>query len=428
LQQQGVKGMEGHPETRIFPFLSRILGKRIYDPEGRKIGKIADIVVQLVEPYPIVTGVLISYGSGRPLSLLSWQAIREAGDNFTAPSFTTSPATELELAEGSFLLKDAMLDKQVVDTNGAKIRRVNDLQFLKVGDTLYLVHVDVGFRGLMRRVGLEKCMDVVFQSLFDYILADQLIPWKFVQPLSTPDLLRLNVTQSRLSQLHPADLADIIEDLDIHRRAAVFQSLDAEMAAETLEETDPKIQVSLIENMNPADASDIIEEMSLSEAADLLGDLPDEMAEGILNEMEKDIAADVKELLTHPEEKAGGLMTTSFIQFTPSTTVGEAMEFIRREASDIDFIYYIYVVDGDENLLGMISLKELLVAPPGQTLDNIMDTRIVSVSIDEEKEEIAQSFAKYGIMALPVLDDENRIHGVIIFKNLLEIVAPQLGK
>jgi Mg/Co/Ni transporter MgtE len=180
--------------------------------------------------------------------------------------------------------------------------------------------------------------------------------------------------------------------------------------------------------MSPADASDIIEEMSLSEAADLLGDLPGEMAEGILKEMEKDMAEDVKELLTHPEEKAGGLMTTSFLQFSPSVTVGEAMDFIRKEAEDIDFIYYLYVVDSDERLLGMISLKELLSAPFQQTLGNLMDTRVVSVYIDEEKEEIANIFAKYGIMAIPVTDKAERIEGVIIFKNLLDLVAPELGK
>ncbi|MDO9585471.1 MAG: CBS domain-containing protein [Syntrophales bacterium] len=420
--------MEGRHESQVFLFLSQILGKKIYDPEGRKLGKISDIAVRRVEPYPVVTHVLVNAGGKRAVSLIPWQTIAEAGEKFLASSPVPFSAYEPEFAEGSFLLKGALLDKQVVDTNGAKIRRVNDLQFLKVDGLLYLVHVDVGFRGLMRRVGLEKYMDILFQWLFDYTLSGQLIPWKFVQPLSAPDLLRLNIAQSRLSQLHPADLADIIEDLDIHQRAAVFQSLDAETAAETLEETDPKIQVSLIEGMNPADASDIIEEMSLSEAADLLGDLSGEMAEGILKEMEQDIAEYVKELLTHPEEKAGGMMTTSFLQFPPATTAGEAMEIVRREAEDMDFIYYLYVVDEEEHLLGSLSLRELLVAPPGEILGNLMDTRVISVSLDEEKEEIARNFAKYGIMALPVLDETNRINGVIIFKNLLEVVAPQLGK
>jgi len=152
--------------------------------------------------------------------------------------------------KGEVLLKDALLDKQVVDTDGAKIRRVNDLQFLKTRHGLHLVHVDVGFRGLIRRVGLIRVFDAVFQGLFDYKLTNHFIPWKFTQPLSSPDLLQLNIAQSRLSQIHPADLADILEELDIKQRSAVFQALDVETAAEQLEETDPKIQVSLINDLN----------------------------------------------------------------------------------------------------------------------------------------------------------------------------------
>jgi magnesium transporter len=420
--------MELQPELQIFLFLSNILGKTIRDAQGRELGKIADIAVQLVEPYPIVTDVLISGKKGKPAFFLPCGAIAEMGGNIWTCSLTSLTDHGSGDKKVTFLLKEALLDKQVVDTNGAKIRRVNDLQFLKVNSSFYLVHVDVGFRGLMRRVGMEKLMDILLQGLFDYTLPDQLVPWKFVQPLSDPDLLRLNITQSRLSLLHPADLADIIEDLDVNKRAAVFQSLDTETAAETLEETDPKIQVSLIESMDPAEASDIIEEMPLSEAADLLGDLSEEMAEDILKEMEEDMAEDVKELLTHPEEKAGGLMTTSFLKLPPSATVGEAMDFIRKEAEDMDFIYYLYVIDEKDRLLGMISLRELLVTTAGESLGNLMDIRVISVTLDEEKEEIAQIFAKYGIMALPVVDQDNRIHGVIIFKNLLEVVAPQLGK
>ncbi len=421
--------MEGYDKTQIFIFLSKMLGKTAYDAQGRKLGTVVDVLVHLVEPYPVVTNLLVQVGGRRAKAILiPWQEVIATEGKFMTRSFVPVSDHDPIFPEGSLLLKDTLLDKQVVDTNGAKIRRVNDLQFLKAHESLYLVHVDVGFRGLMRRIGLEKPMDFMFEGLFDYKLADQLISWKFVQPLSSPDLLQLNIAQSRLSQLHPADLADIIEDLDIHQRAAVFQSLDRETAAEILEETDPKIQVSLIAGLNHADASDIIEEMSLSEAADLLGDLPDEMAKGILNEMEKDMADDVKELLTHPEEKAGGLMTTSFLHLPPAATVGEALELVRMEAEDVDFIYYLYVVDEEEQLLGMVSLRDLFVAPPQETLGTLMDTRIVSVSIDEDKEAIAQNFAKYGLMALPVLDEDDRISGVIIFKNLLEVVAPHLGR
>jgi Mg/Co/Ni transporter MgtE len=240
--------------------------------------------------------------------------------------------------------------------------------------------------------------------------------------------LRLNIAQNRLSQIHPADLADILEDLDIRQRAAVFQALDKETAAETLEETDPKIQVSLITDLNSAQASDIIEEMSLSEATDLLADLPKAKAEGILKEMEKDIAEDVKELLTHPEKEAGGMMTTSFLSFRPRVTVSQAMENIRKEGEDVDMFYYVYITDEEEHLLGVVALRDLLLASPDTILTDIMDTRVISVKLDDKDETIADHFAKYGVTAIPVVDDEDKLQGIIMFKNLLEVVAPHLGQ
>lgn len=421
--------MVANSEPQVFLFLSQILGKKIVDREGRPIGKVLDLLANLeTEPYPIVTHILVKWNGGEESYLLTWHKLGEGENDLVADIVSKDDFREPVIQEGEVMLKESLLDKQIVDTDGAKIRRVNDLQFLRAHNSLHLVHVDVGFRGLMRRVGLEKSMDIFLRGLLDYSLDDQFISWKFVQPLSTRDLLRLRIAQNRLAQLHPADLADIIEDLDIHKRAAIFQSLDVETAAETLEETDPKIQVSLIKDMNIEEASDIIEEMSLSEATDLLGDLPKDKAEDILMEMERDMAEDVKELLAHPEETAGGLMTTSFLSFPPSITAGEALECIRKEAEDMDFVYYLYVTDDEEHLLGMLSLRELLVAPTETTLSDLMDTRVVSVSLDEEKEKIAEQFAKYGIMAIPVVDETDRINGVIIFKNLLEVVAPLLGK
>jgi len=417
-----------HSSPQVFLFLSQILGKTIVDLEGRPWGRVSDLAVAIADLYPAVTGVF-SYPVGKKtLRRFPWKKIAEVGNKLVVDSLAPNDQAEGVLGEGELLLKDSLLDKQIVDTHGAKILRVNDLHLLQVNRNLRLVHVDVGLRGLMRRVGLDKAMDKFFQWFFDYHLSDHLIPWRYVQPLSSSDLLRLKITQNRLSQLHPADLADIIEDLDIHKRSEVFQSLDVETAAETLEETDPKIQVRLIESLHPARASDIIEEMSPSEAADLLGDLPKDKAEGILKEMEKEMAEDVKELLVHPEEKAGGLMTTSFPSLPPQATVQEALNLLRREAESLDLIYYLYVADEEGQLFGVISLRGLLMANPQASLADLMDARVVHVGLEEEKEEIASLFAKYGFKAIPVVDEGNRIKGVITFKNLLEVVAPELGK
>ena len=420
--------MAVNSSPQVFLFLSQILRKKIIDPMGRPQGRVSDLVVSIADLYPPVTGVLFLPPGKKLPSRFPWQRITEVGDRLVVQPLTPEDQVEATVGEGELLLKDSLLDKQIVDTHGAKILRVNDLHLLKVNRNLRLVHVDVGLRGLMRRVGLERAMDNFFQWFLDYHLSDHLIPWRFVQPLSSPDLLRLKITQNRFSQLHPADLADIIEELDIHKSSEVFQSLDVETAAETLEETDPKIQVRLIENLNTAQASDIIEEMSPSEAADLLGDLPKDKAEGILKEMEKEMAEDVKELLVHPEEKAGGLMTTSFPSLPAQATVKEALDLLRQQAENLDLIYYVYVTDEEGHLFGVTSLRGLLMANPQATLSDLMDARVVSVSLEEEKEEIANLFAKYGFKAIPVADEANRIKGVITFKNLLEVVAPQLGK
>ncbi len=420
--------MPATSDPQVFLFLSWILNREIFDAEGRVLGRIGDLMAVLSEPYPVVTDALVRRSDRRESLLLSWRKIREEGGRYVAADAVPADWRSPAMRNGDILLREALLDKQVVDTDGAKIRRVNDLQFLKIRGGLHLVHVDVGFRGLMRRVGLEKAVDKLLMSLFDYTLPDQFISWKFIQPISTPDLLRLKIAQDRLSQLHPADLADIIEELNVHQRTAVFQTLDVEMAAETLEETDPKIQVKVIEDMPPASASDIIEEMSLSEATDLIGELSKDKAEVILKEMEKESAEDIKELLAHPEEKAGGLMTTSFIRFAPNTTAADALAHLRREAEEVELIYYAYVVDSEDHLLGAIGLRDLLVASDQCKVDELMDTRIVTVGLDADKSEIADHFAKYGIIAIPVVDKDGKIEGVIDFKNLLEAVAPELGK
>lgn len=415
-------------EPQVFIFLSQILGRNITGASGETLGSVYDLTAQFVEPYPIVTGIIMRSARKENPVVLSWKDVLDMDQAISVAVTSVRDLSLLDLQDGELLLKDALLDKQVVDTDGAKIRRVNDLHFLKTRHGLHLVHVDVGFRGLLRRVGFVKIFDVILNALFDYKLSDHLIPWKFTQPLSSPDLLRLNIAQSRLSQIHPADLADILEELDIKQRSAVFQALDVETAAETLEETDPKIQVSLINELNSEKASDIIEEMTLSEAADLIGDLPKAKAEVILKEMEKDIAEDVKELLAHPEREAGGMMTTSYLSFSPQTTVQDALDKFRKEADGVDVVYYVYITDEDERLLGVISLRNLILSGAEQKLGDIMDERVVSVKLDDNHDTIAEQFAKYALTAIPVVDEEEKMQGAIIFKNLLEVIAPQLGK
>ena len=409
-----------------FYFFSDFVNRPVFGPSGRKIAKLSDLVAERAEPYPMIIGLMVRT-QGRGRQYVSWDRISRMEPRITVsgedPSAGPAPLPPKDIV----LLREAVMDKQIVDTFGAKVVRVNDLHFLRMNDHLRLVHVDVGFRGLMRRVGGEKMMDRALQWLFSYTLPNQFISWKYVQLLSGSDLLQLSVSQKKLSHLHPADLADIMEDLTARERSAVFHALDPETAADTLEEIDPKIQKSLIEEIPVEKASDIVEEMSQDDAADLLGDLSEDKAEEILEGMEKEKAEDLRELLEHSDETAGGLMTTEFLSLSPEVTVEAALARLKAEASDLDILDYIYVVDPEGMLLGVVSIRDLFTSQAKQRLSEIQSQRLVTVKLEDDQKEVVDVFAKYGFRALPVVDEQNHLKGVIGFQSVLEVVVPEAG-
>ena len=408
-----------------FYFFSDFLNRKVYQSSTQRVGKIVDLVAERAEPYPMIIGIMVQTKGKR--FYLPWEKIVRIEPQITLsekePLVLKSSLPEKDIV----LLREEVMDKQIVDTFGAKVVRVNDLHFLRVDSRLRLVHVDVGFRGLMRRVGWEKMVDQALRWLFSYDLPNQFISWKYVQVLSGSDLLQLSVSQKKLSHLHPADLADIIEDLSGRERSAIFHALDAETAAEALEEIDPKIQKALIETIPVEKASDIVEEMSPSDAVDLLADLTEERAEEILEGMEQEKAEDLRELLVHPDETAGGLMTSAYLSLTPEVTVETAISRLRQEAPNLDIIDYIYVVDVEEVLQGVISIRDLLTAQSHQTLSELQPPRVVSVKLDEDQNEVVEAFAKYGFRALPVVDEENHLRGIIGFRSVLDVLAPDAG-
>ncbi len=410
---------------RDFYFFSEFLNRKVYDHSGQRFGKISDLVAERTEPYPMIIGIMVR--RGRKKTYLPWEKLSQIEPRLIL-SNQTLLNQEISLpGKDIILLREEVMDKQIVDTFGAKVVRVNDLHFLCVDSRLRLVHVDVGFRGLMRRVGWEKLVDRALQWFFSYVLPNQFISWKYVQLLSGSDLLQLSVSQKKLSHLHPADLADIIEDLSSRERSAIFHALDAETAAETLEEINPKIQKALIETIPVEKASDIVEEMSPSDAADLLGDLPEERAEEILEGMEQERAEDLRELLIHPDETAGGLMTTAYLSLTPEMTVETAITRLKLEASNLDIIDYIFIVDEGGILQGVVSIRDLLTAHSQQTLGEIQPARVVSVKLHEDQHEVVEAFVKYGFRALPVVDEEGHLKGVIGFRSVLDVLAPEAG-
>ncbi len=417
------------PEHDQSYYLSELLGRRVLaEPPGRILGRVEDLVADARLAVPPIIGLVVA-GPNRSRSFLPWSRVLAITEKaFIVAHGGDQPLPEVALSPGEMLLKDQLLDKQIVDTAGAKVVRVNDLQLRPRMGAMVLTGVDVGLRGLMRRVGLQKATEAVLRWVFSYQLGDNLIKWHLVQTVGSEHILKLKLSQARLSRLHPADLADILEDLDPSTRARVFQALGTELAADILEEAEPKVQVALIKDLPDEEASDILEEMSADEDADVLQGLDKNRAETLLQEMEQEQATQVRCLLDHDKETAGGLMTSDFLGLPPQETAGHALEVLREETPDLDVVYYIYVEDQDGHLLGVVSLRELLTAAPTARLDSLMVTRLVAVDLEADPDDVAELFAKYGFRALPVLDKQGRIHGVIRFKALLEAVAPHLGR
>ena len=411
-------------------FLSDLIQKKVLSASGEVLGKVWDLLVDLELPEPEVMKLVFRPSLlSRKTACVPWNAVSDVLPEAITLSPDSDAPTEMKEEQTSrILLRDYLLDKQIVDIHGAKVERVNDLQFIRDDGKLVLVQVDVGVRGLLRRLGWEKNVVRFWEWFFDYTIKDRFIAWSFAQPLADPRLLKLQISQERLAALHPADLADIIEDMDVNERAAVVESFREEVLADALEEVDPRVQVSIMRGLEPDRAADIIEEMSPDEAADLLQDLPNETAIGILQELDDEYEQKVRGLLEHEEDEAGGLMSTQFMALPPNSTIVDALAYIKQNADEMDVIYYIYVVDEDSKLLGVTNLKELLSNEIFTPLERIMATRLITARPDDEAEHLAGMFAKYGFRAIPVVDEADRIVGVIRFKALLEILAPHLGR
>jgi len=413
-------------------FLGSLLSRKVRSADGGRIlGSLQDLVMDLDRPEPEITELVYREQWFKKRWRLPWSAVLSvdpSGIVIKSDALPPVPDTGPVPGSSQVLVRDFLLDKQIVDIYGAKVERVNDLQLLSGDGKLIVVQVDVGLRGLLRRLGFENAVARFCKWFFDYDLKESYIAWHYVEPLSDPHRLRLQIPQSRLSRLHPADLADIIEDMDVHERAAVVDSLNDDVIAEALEEMDPKVQVAIVRGLEPEKAADIIEEMSPDEAADLIADLPKDAVDDILEAMDDEYEAKVRGLLEHEEDEAGGLMTTQFMALGPDKTIVDALAYIRQNANEMDVVYYVYVVDEESRLLGVTNLRELLSNEIFTPLERIMTTRVITAHLEDEADDLVDVFAKYGFRAVPVVDKENKIKGVIRFKALLDLLAPHLGK
>jgi Mg2+ transporter MgtE len=305
--------------------------------------------------------------------------------------------------------------------------RVNDLELTRVNGSIYVANVDISGVGLLRRLGLGSLADRLSARPRPSELPS-IISWDNIELLASDQPMRLKVPTSKMSELHPADLAEILSDLTRQEGSKILETLDIETLADTLEEVEPDFQVSLIERMTDDRVVDVLEEMAPDEAADLLAELPHDRKHELLELMEDDEAEDVRKLLTYPEDTAGGIMNTEYFIVPAYFNAEQVMERLRETAPEAETIYYIYVADQDEHLLGVFSLRQLVLAKPDALVIDFMEKRVVTVDLMDSQEDIAQVVSKYNLLAVPVVDGEKRIHGIVTADDALDKIIPTAWK
>jgi CBS domain-containing protein/sporulation protein YlmC with PRC-barrel domain len=406
------------------PYISELLGKPIADVDGVRLGHLDDLIATLRGdvPHPVLTAVVVKRSRGNLIVPMSDVVV------LIAPAIPlTKQAKDIEPYQPDereiYLVRD-VLDKQIIDTNGVRVVRVNDLELTRVNGDFYVANVDISGLGLMRRLGMAK----VAQRFTRKGGTTGTISWDEIELLSADQPMRLRVSSDKITELHPADLAEIISDLTRSESDKLLDSLDVETVAETLEEVEPEFQAALVETMSDERVADVLEEMSPDAAADLLAELPEDRSEDLLNLMEKEEAADVRKLLSYPVDTAGGLMTTDYVVVRPDLTAEQAIAVLREEAEEAETIYYVYTVDESGQLLGVFSLSDLVLAKPHTPITDFMHRRAVTVNVGDSQDHVAHVVSKYNLLAVPVVDDQHRLQGIVTADDALDKIIPTAWK
>jgi magnesium transporter len=403
-------------------FLSKLLGQTVRDAEGKSAGTLEDLVVVIRQKYPQVTALVIKRGNRRLAA--PWDAVSSIEESGSLLRVRAADLTERKLDDRELLLSGQVLDKQIMDAEGRKVIRVNDVQLARSGQYLRAVAVDVSSGALLRRIGLSRVTNRLPKKSKPH-----LIDWTNVDlQASDASAVRLTVPRTELSLLHPADIADIANELSPEERVAVFEELADEVAADTVREMHPSVQAALLNELPDDKASELLANMDPDDAADLLADLPKRRANRLLALMDKNEADEIRELLGYPEDSAGGIMTTEFAQIPPEATAAEAIELLREQEPEVETVYYIYVTDKRDRLLGVFSLRDLLMVPAGRRVRDFMTKVPISLPPAASQAEVAQTIAKYNLLALPVVDESGEIHGIVTIDDAIDLVLPLAWK
>lgn len=408
-------------------FFSKVYKRKVYNEYNDCIGTLQDMFVMNDGGYPKIIGYQIK--NGREISSCVFRNIEFCRDIDKKITIKIRGQRDIIPNSYSYLLSKHLLYKKIVDVNGKKLVRVNDVRLASIAGDIRVVAVDPGFKGVARRYGCYKALKMLYK-LIKRVPEDQLIMWDNVEALDINlDNLKLNVPYKKLSKLHPADLADILEELDSAYRNKIFESLDEDLAADTLEEIEPEYQAELLGSLSGDKRATVLSNIPNDELADMLDEVDDETAEKILYNMEKEDADEIRSLMEYEEELVGSMMNKDFIAFNVNITVKEALDIIKEVNPDEEVIYYIYITDEEEKYKGMISFKDLVFAKEDTMLKDIMKDEMLIVR-DSDKVEVAIDVVnKYNLLSIPVIDTEDKLCGIIVLHDLLdEILVPNYKK
>jgi len=440
-------------------FLSTLLRQGVYDSANKRVGVLRDVCVELHEKFPVVTALIVHTiaGTSTHTAIIPWSQVRTIEESQIALTVAQAQITPYTPRTDELLLRRDILDKQIVDTQGFRVVKVNDLKLVQIEKTARLIGVDIGFSGLLRRLGIEGPVEALGRVM-RVKLSERTVTWDYVEPIkmvragssgqtgelaavgvtphnvgATPTIagsgvvpqVKLNVSYSKLTDLRPADLADILEQLKREDAGAVLGRLDTETAADTLNEIEYPLQSELLSELDPELASDLLERLAPDDAADILAEIPRAEAERLLNLMRANDAQPIRDLLRYGTETAGGIMTTEVVKLLQDATVEEALAYMRANSEYLETIYNLYVVDAEHHLTGVVSLRQLVTAETGKHMRDLMDTDVIKVWTDTDQEEVAHRISKYDLLAIPVVDKENRLVGVVTVDDVIDVLREE---
>jgi CBS domain-containing protein/sporulation protein YlmC with PRC-barrel domain len=412
--------------------LSDLLGLAVYDSSAGRVGRVREVALVPQDDPVHIAALIVRTPQGDRIvgsHLLRTVngGVHTSGHAADLPTYSSG--------EGMLLLERDLLDQQIIDVHGRKVVRVNDIELAldreavdtPLGLQLRIAFVDAGARGAVRRLLKGMIPRHALSTWLERIPARN-IPWEFVNLIETDPArrVRLKISSERVAKLHPADIADIIEELSPAERDAVFQTLDEDVAAHALEEIDPKLQVSILNAMESERAADIVEEMNPDAAADLLGDLTDERSDAILQEMEPEERQDVEELLEFEEDTAAGRMTTDYMALAPTARVHDAVEMLRNFDGGLESLSTIFLIGENEKLLGAVPLAKLIVSHADTFLSELTVEPLISCSPEADEREVAEIFDKYNLLTLPVVDENGSLTGVITADDVISMLRSEL--